>query len=103
MVYVSPVAQEDIKRIKEYIACELHNISPSERISKAIFESIQSLRYFPEAGSPLSARLNITSNYRYIVCERYLIFYRFEMNSVYVDRVLYERMDYIRILFDDIL
>ena len=36
--------------------------------------------------------------YRYLICETYLIFYRVERYSVYVDRILHGSQDYLCIL-----
>lgn len=43
----------------------------------------------------------IESDYRFLVSGNYLIFYRACGTEVYIDRVLYGRQDYLRILFDD--
>ena len=42
------------------------------------------------------------SDYRFLVSGNYLSFYRTYGNEVYVDRILYARRDYMRILFGDI-
>ena len=42
------------------------------------------------------------SNYRFLVSGNYLSFYRTYGNEVYVDRILYARRDYMRVLFGDV-
>jgi len=47
--------------------------------------------------------VEIETDYRFLVCGNYLVFYRTEADSVFVDRVIYGRRDYIKILFDEAL
>ena len=37
---------------------------------------------------------------RFLVCDSYMIFYHSEKQEVTIDRVLYGRRDYLRVLFD---
>ena len=53
-------------------------------------------------GLPLSAVAVENGDYRFLVSGNYMIFYRPHGSDVYVDRVLYGRRDYLRILFGDI-
>ncbi|MEW6623010.1 MAG: type II toxin-antitoxin system RelE/ParE family toxin [Bacillota bacterium] len=46
---------------------------------------------------------NIQTDYRFLVCDNYLIFYRYEDGIVFVSRILYGRRNYTRILFGDLL
>ncbi|MGG6311840.1 type II toxin-antitoxin system RelE/ParE family toxin [Paenibacillus macerans] len=55
---------------------------------------------FPEVGAPLSVIVDLQTEYRYLVCDNYSIFYRYEDGVVYVLRVLYGRRNYMRVLFD---
>jgi toxin ParE1/3/4 len=47
--------------------------------------------------------MDIQTNYRFLVCASYLIFYRCEDEIIFVLRILYGRRDYTRILFGDLL
>ena len=53
-------------------------------------------------GVPLSAIADVNSDYRYLISGSYMIFYRVTGKDVFIDRVLYGRRDYLRILFGDI-
>ena len=44
---------------------------------------------------------DIESDYRFIVSGNYISFYRAYGKEVYVDRILYARRNYMRILFGD--
>lgn len=50
-------------------------------------------------GVKLSISLDIEVDYRYIICGNYMTFYRYSNNAVYVDRILYNKRDYLQILF----
>ena len=44
----------------------------------------------------------IKSDYRFIVSGNYISFYHVYGKEIYVDRILYARRDYMRILFGDV-
>ena len=39
------------------------------------------------------------TDYYFLVVKNYLVFYRFLNNVVYIDRVLYSKREYLKILF----
>lgn len=100
-LYISPMAQKDLLEIKKYISEELENPVAALRIVSEITRKVRYLSTFPKSGGELSSIINIDTSYRYLVCENYLAFYRFEDDAVYVDRVIYGRRDYIKTLFDN--
>lgn len=101
-LHLSEEAQSDLAEIKEYVSKELENpIAALSTVSK-ITNGMRILRSHAFAGAPLSSIANVESDYRFLVSGKYLIFYRVTDNEVYVDRVLYGRRDYLRILFGDL-
>ena len=66
-----------------------------------IMDAVDQLGEFAEMGAPLSSITDTRSDYRFLVSGSYLIFYRVCNSEVYVDRVLYGRRDYLRILLGD--
>ena len=50
-------------------------------------------------GASLNSVVDVESDYRFLVCESYLAFYRIEGSGIYIDRVLHETQDYMRVLF----
>lgn len=52
---------------------------------------------FPKAGSPLYYENSFTGYY-YIIFKAYLIFYRLEDEKMLIDRVLFGKSDYFRVL-----
>ena len=101
-LFISPAAEKDLLEIKQYISEELDNPISAVKAISQITKRIRDLINFPEAGVPLSAKIGFETNYRFIVSGSYLAFYRFEGNSVYVDRVLYAKRDYLKILFENL-
>ncbi len=99
----SSQSRRDLEEIWDYIATELQNSSAAVRIVSAIMDSVDQLTDFAEMGAPLSSIVNVESDYRFLVNGNYLTFYRVHGDEVYVDRILYGRRDYLRILLGDIL
>jgi plasmid stabilization system protein ParE len=102
-LHYSTQSRRDLDEVWAYIATELQNPSPATRIINAIMDSTNQLTDFAEMGAPLSSIANVESDYRFLVHGNYLIFYRIEGDEIYVDRVLFGRRDYLRILFGEIL
>lgn len=87
--------------IWDYIATELENLVAAGRVVNSIMDRVDDLEAFPEMGTPVSSIFNIETDHRFISSGNYLIFYRAYSEKVYIDRVLYGRRDYLRILFDN--
>ncbi len=102
-INISPLAFEDLEDIRAYIGEELQNETAAENIVKLIVKQIRILERNPLIGGPLSARINIETNYRYLVCKKYLVFYYVDKTNVYVSRVIYGKRDYVKILFGNSL
>jgi plasmid stabilization system protein ParE len=101
VVYISPEAQNDLHDIRKYIAMELGNPSAAANTVSKIMKGIQGLEVFPGIGTPLAPVVDISNEYRFLVCGSYLVFYRHDDSGVYVVRILYGRRDYTRILFGE--
>lgn len=99
---ISPKAKDDIVEIKGYISHELCNPQAAVNLVSKITQKIRGLSEHPEIGAPLSSVVDIQTDYRFLVCTNYLIFYRCEDEFVFVSRILYGRRDYSRILFSDL-
>ncbi len=100
-LYYTQEAQRDLDEIWNYILSDLSNPIAAQNTVNRIVDSIDRLSDFPEIGAMLSSVADVESEYRFLVCENYLAFYRVDGKEVYIDRVLYGRCDYLRILFDD--
>lgn len=98
-VYVAPEARADLADIRQYIVEELQSPGAAANTVNRILRRVRALERFDNAGAPLSAIVGFDISYRYLVCGNYLAFYRVNDNEVFVDRILYGRRDYMRILF----
>lgn len=101
-IYYSPEAQNDLDEIWEYITFELCNLQAAENTVNKIMDTVDELENFSEIGDPVSAVTDIESDYRFLTSGNYMVFYRVNEQDVYIDRVLYGRRDYLRILFPDL-
>ncbi len=98
-LYYSPEALKDLDGIWTYIFEDLQNPAAAQNTVDGILDTIEKLRGFSEMGTSLSAVTGVESDYRFLVCGSYLAFYRVRGAEVSIDRILYGRRDYLRILF----
>ena len=101
-VSLSPEAVSDLREIKKYISEDLENASAAERVIASIMSRLRQLEEFPYSGASLSSKIDVDTEYRYLVCGTYLAFYIVEKTNVVVDRVLYGARDYLRTLFGEL-
>jgi len=99
---ISPEAQKDLEEIKVYIAETLGNPSASLTVVTRIINGMKQLRAMPSACPSLAAKVPLDTDYRYLVCGNYLVFYRHVDKTIFVDRVLYGKRDYAKILFPEL-
>ena len=97
----SESAVKDLEEIGDYIADTLKNPMAAFNTVSKIQDAVDKLADFPFIGTPLSSKVEIEIDYRFLVCGNYLVFYRTDADSVFIDRVIYGRRDYIKILFGE--
>lgn len=97
---VSPQAVKDIAGIRKYICEELYAPTAAKRNSEKIVRSYKSLKDAPYMGASLDSVIEIKTDYRFLVCENYLIFYKVDESFVSVYRIINGRRDYCRQLFN---
>ena len=100
-IHYAVEARRDLDDIWDYIVTDLCNASAAERVVNDILDVVEQLENFSEMGALLASIANVDSDHRFLVSGNYLIFYRVSGMDVYVDRILYGRRDYLRILFGD--
>ncbi|MFZ7103748.1 MAG: type II toxin-antitoxin system RelE/ParE family toxin [Peptococcaceae bacterium] len=98
-VEYSPKALEDLQRIKAYII-ENFGVDAAQKALGKITTSVRRLEEYPVLGVALGRMIGIPTDYLYIFIERNYVFYRIEGNIVKIVRVLNERQDFMRILFE---
>jgi len=99
---LSPLAQKDLQEIRLYITDELQNPPAAINVLKRITKKLRSITDFPNMGAALSSIADIETDYRFLVCGNYTAFYRYDGETVYIIRILYNRRNFVKILFGDI-
>ena len=100
-LHLSEEAQNDLLEIKAYIEEALLNPSAALTTVSRITKNLRILQNHVQAGAPLSSIADIESDYRFIASGNYISFYRVYGSEVYIDRILYARRDYVRLIFGD--
>lgn len=96
-VQISPLAQQDMLNIRQYIETELGNPVTARRTVERILKAVRQLEQFPLSGAPLQYN-GVDTGYRYVTSGNYVAFYIGTHTTAQVVRVLYGRRDTIRIL-----
>lgn len=95
----SPDAINDILETKKYISKVLKNPAAAKRIAKMLNRSCKLLKDRPLMGMSVEEKTGHQSDFRYLICENWLAFYKVEDDQITVVRVLDGRTDYVRVLF----
>ena len=98
-IHYSSEARNDLVEVKKYIGVDLANPGAAKNTIVKITKRIRDLKQFAEIGTLLSSIIDIDTDYRFLVCGNYLVFYRVDGKDVFIDRVLYGKRDYLSILF----
>lgn len=100
-VVISREARKDLLNIRAYIRDELCNPTAASRIIRELRIATEGLQNFPNRGRPLDAMISIHTEYRYLPCENYCIFYLVSEEDVFVVRILHQKQDSLKALFID--
>ena len=100
-IHYTPKSRRDLDDIWDYIVSELQNRAAAEKTVNRIMDAVDQLEDHGLLGTLLSAIADADDDYRFLVSGTYMIFYRVKGSDIYIDRVLYGRRDYLRILFAD--
>ena len=101
-IVYSPKARNDLDEIWTYISEKLLNPSAAEATVNGILDTIDMLQAQAEIGKPLYFSSDMFSGYRFLVYKNYLAFYRTSAEAIYIDRIIYGKRDYMRLLFRDL-
>lgn len=98
-VIVSQEARRDIAAIRQYIRDELGNPDAARDTVRALRKTVQGLKNMPDRGVPLDTVLSVHTEYRFLLCKNYRVFYLCDEDTVEVVRILHNLQDYMRALF----
>ncbi len=99
-IVFSEASITDLEEIKKYITDELCNEKAALNTVNAIMKSIRRLENFANIGSLLSEYVKFNTDFRYLTCGNYMVFYKHIDNEVYIVRILYGKRNYLNILFN---
>ncbi len=68
-------------------------------LQRKSFLPIKSSKMAPFIGAPLDSIIDVKTDYRFLVCGNYLIFYKVKHDIISIYRVMNGRRDYFRQLF----
>ena len=97
-------AVKDMEATRDYIAGRLKNPKAAKKLVTALLKAISLLADNPYMGAALAEKFEITTDVRYFVVAKQLIFYRVdeENSAIEILRVLDGRTDYLSVLFGSI-
>ena len=99
-VVVSPEARNDIISAAAYIRDELCNPDAAKRIVGELRKTITGLREMPARGISLDSIIAVHTEFRFLPCENYRIFYVLNDDTVEVIRIIHMRQNYMKVLFE---
>lgn len=97
-IKINDIALKDIEEIKEYIRME--NVNAIRKFAKEIRATFERVAEFPNVGISLSKIIRVKTEYRYLISKGYIVFYKYDENNVYIYRILSDKRDYMKILFE---
>ena len=96
----SPSAVRDLDRVFSEVCKASKSRDISVKYIEDLMDQVEDKASFPKTGIPLYYENGFTGYY-YVVFKTYLAFYRLADDSMMVDRVLFRKSDYLRILHLD--
>lgn len=98
-VKYSPDALRDLDEIYDYIANVLNSPNATSNTVNKILDKADLLADNPYIGTKLFFDNDLFSGHRYIISGNYLAFYRITADFVFVDRIIYGKRDYMKLLY----
>lgn len=98
----TPQALVDLQQLQEYLSSNWGE-NTAKKVLKNITTEIRRLEIYPFSGVDLGKTINTTTDYRYIFSEKNYVFYRleFETEKILIIRVINERQNYLKQLFEN--
>ena len=90
----TPIAEDDINGIFDYIAFELSSPRAAENLINKIQAAVESVCEFPFSRPLLNSEGLKEKDYRLIVVENFNLFYTVKDETIVIMRVMYGRRNY---------
>lgn len=100
-IHYSPLALNDLDEIWKYISETLCDPATAQNTVDGIIDSVDMLADHPQMSTSLYFTSGLNSGYRYIIHGNYMAFYRINKLDIYIDRILYGKSNYMRVLFEN--
>ncbi len=97
-VELLPAAYSDLEEIFDYIMAE--NPQAADVILESMMQSLHRLENYPHSGAPLFDRSLKKFNFRMVIVDPYIAFYRIIDSKVIVYRILHSARNYSHLLKD---
>ena len=95
---ISPLAQQDLKQIFDYIAVDLYNPAAAIEQINDFEKAFENICLFPESCPYITNQYVKDKSLRKLIVNNYLVFYRIINNEIQVIRVLYRIRNYENLL-----
>ena len=95
-----PAAYADLDEIFDYIMVDSTQVAIE--MLESIMKSLRRLENFPNSGAPLLDRLMQKFNFRMVIIDPYIAFYRFIKDKVIIYRILHCARNYSHLLKESI-
>lgn len=96
-VEYSKAAIRDLDRVWAEVFEASKNIEITEKYIEELLDKFEKKSDYSKSGSPLYYE-NTFTGYYFVVFKAYLAFYRLEKETMLVDRILFGKSDYMRVL-----
>lgn len=97
-VEFTALARKDLNDLYEYVATTFDSPIAAHKLVDRLISNAESLATFPYLGRALNEALHRKRDYRYLVCQNYLLFYRLVADRVEVIRILNGHTGYLKTL-----
>ena len=92
---INPLVVKDLKDIRDFIAED--NAQKASEIVDEILRKFENIQLFPRMGADLSKRVNLRTEYKYVVWNDYAIIYKVGKEFVDIYRVVNRFQDITKI------
>ena len=96
-VEYSKAAIRELDRVWSEVFEASKDIETTEKYIEELLDKVESKADYPKSGSPLYYE-NTFTGYYFVTFKAYLAFYRIEKDTMFVDRILFGKSDYMRVL-----
>lgn len=100
MVYnykFAAIAEKDLDGILEYVSAHLHNPTAAQKLACKVFEAIDNICHFPDAGVLLDNEYVSDNAVRRLVIDNYILYYKpvRAEKTIYIVRIVcgYRKQD----------